>query len=102
MKQTDQIHQIDQIGQMFWDIDPKKLDIIRHKRFIMERISQYGTPPEISWLLDTYKKKDIIQVVKQSKNIDRKTANYWTLYFDIPREMVLCLNRSLIDEQPYS
>ena len=70
MKQTDQIHQIDQIGQMFWDIDPKKLDIIRHKRFIMERILQYGTPPEISWLLDTYKKKDIIQVVKQSKNIN--------------------------------
>lgn len=96
------MNKIDQIDQLFWDIDPKKLDIKRHKRFIVERILQYGTPPEVSWLLDTYTDKDIIQIVRQSKNIDRKTANYWSLHFDIPRETVLCLNRSLIDEQPYS
>ena len=86
---------------LFWDIDKNKLDFEKHKRFIIERILQYGLPNDIKWLLNKYAEKDIIKVVKQSKNIDKKTANFWAIHFEISKKEVLCLNRPLIQELFY-
>jgi hypothetical protein len=79
-----------------WDIDINTLDLDRHKRFIIERILKLGRPEHVRWLLDTFSKEAIVSVVKISKNIDKRTASFWALHFNIPREEVLCLNRPLM------
>ena len=79
-----------------WDVDINKVDLDKHKKFIIERILQYGRPKEVNWVLEYYTDEDIINVVKCSKNIDRKTANFWMIHYNIPKEDVLCLNRQLI------
>ena len=86
---------------LFWDVDKTKLDKSIHKAFIIERVLQYGLPEDVLWLLNTYSEDDLIAVVKKSKNVDRKTANFWTIHLNINRDEVLCLNRPLIHKQFY-
>jgi tagatose-1,6-bisphosphate aldolase len=83
---------------LFWDIDQDTLDLNKHKRFIIERILQYGRPEDIKWVLDHYSEEDIIDTVKRSKIIDRKTATYWSIHYHIPKKEILCLNRPLIQD----
>jgi hypothetical protein len=82
----------DNMTYLFWDIDINLVDKIRHKKLIIERILRLGRPESISWLLNIYTNNEIIEVVKKTRNIDRKTANYWAIHFGIPREEIVCLN----------
>lgn len=80
----------------FWDVDFSKLDIVRDRKSIIERLSKYGDMDAFLWILKHYTPEQIIDVVKKSTSIDKKSATFWSVYFDIPRENVLCLNRQLI------
>lgn len=86
------------IADFFWDVDVKSLDIVKNKRFIIERLLQFGRPEQIQWMLARYSDGEIIEVVKSSKTIDKKTANYWALHYHILPKEVLCLNRQLMQE----
>lgn len=88
----------DFIHYMFWDVDISKLDKEKHKRFIIERVLKFGKPEGIRWLLQKYADTDIIETVKTSRNIDRKTANYWALHYKIPKEEVYCLKTQFLQE----
>ena len=83
---------------MCWDIDLKSLDLNKHKRYVIERVIQFGWPEQVRWLCKRYTGKEIAAVVRVSKNISRKTAAYWSLHLKIPRGKVLCLNRRLQNE----
>lgn len=87
--------------KLFWDVDKNTLDILRHKRFIIERILQFGMPGDIKWLLSAYSEREIIDAVIKSKTIDKKTANFWRIHYEIDEDKVLCLNRHLINKQFY-
>ena len=87
--------------RLFWDTDKNNLDISGHKRFIIERVLQFGMPNDIKRLLSIYSEKDIIDVVKKSKSIDKKTANFWAIHYGIDKDEVLCLNRPLMHELFY-
>jgi len=82
----------DNMTYFFWDVDVKSIDKIKHKKLIIERILRLGRPESINWLLDMYTNTEIVEVVKETRNIDRKTANYWAIHFGIPREEIACLN----------
>ncbi|MBD5288733.1 helix-turn-helix transcriptional regulator [bacterium] len=41
---------------VFWDIDSTTLDWIKHRRFIMERVSVYGNQEERKAITDYYRK----------------------------------------------
>lgn len=89
---------INNIAEFFWDVDIQRLDIAENKRFIIERLLQYGRPGQIKWLFAHYNDNEIIEVVKLSRTIDKKTANYWALHYNISPNEVLCLKRQLIQE----
>ncbi len=84
---------------ILWDVDIEKLDIKRHKKFIIERIIKYGNEKDVRWMLKTYSLKEIGEVVKKSRNIDRKSANYWALRLNIPREEIYCLRNTYQKQQ---
>ncbi len=86
----------ERLRPFFWDVDISTVDVYKHKRFIIERLLKYGTSEEIKWLLKTYQDSDIIETLKISKNIDRKTANYWALHYGIKKEEVACLREPLM------
>jgi|MTBAKSStandDraft_1061840.scaffolds.fasta_scaffold201576_2 hypothetical protein len=87
---------LDALEPLFWDVDIQSIEITAHKKFIIERVLKYGDEKEVCTLLRMYSETDIGKVVKTSRNLDRKTANYWAIHLGIPTQEVKCLNMQLI------
>jgi len=82
---------LEKMKAFFWDVDINAIDPVRHKRFIIERLLGFGTPKEVCWVLENYSSTEIVAIIKKSRNLDPKTANFWAIHFDIPQEEVRCL-----------
>ena len=81
---------------IFWDLDVEKLDIKKNSRQIIERILEYGDSAQVNWMFKHYKKEEIKEVLKNSRQLSRKSANFWAFYFNIPKNEVRCLTRSFL------
>ncbi len=95
------IPRVDCLVDLFWDVDISLLDKNQDQQFIIERILKYGRLETIQWLLANYSDQEIIAAIKCSKTIDKKTAHYWAIHYHIPKEEVLCLNRSFLQKRFY-
>ena len=84
---------------IFWDLDVERLDIKKHSYQIIDRILEYGNTPQVRWMFKTYPKEEIIEVIKKSRQLSKKSANFWTNYYSIPKDEVRCIVRSLQKEQ---
>ena len=72
----------------FWDVDASKLDIIKDKNFIIARVLEYGVMKQIKELRNIYSDNEIKYVVKNSRNISKRVATFWSTILDIPVEEV--------------
>lgn len=72
----------------FWDVDASKLDIIKDKNFIIARVLEYGIMEQIKELRTIYSDDEIRYVVKNSRNISKRVATFWSTILDIPTEEV--------------
>jgi len=82
------------IKMVLWDVDIEELDLKKHWSFVIERIMVYGNENDVQWMLKTFSKEQLIEVVKKSRNLDRKTANFWALWFDIDKEEIRCFKNT--------
>ena len=62
---------------LFWDIHVEDIDPVKHKRWLIERVVQWGTLDDIRDLLKIYSIEDISPIVEFSRTIDRKTKELW-------------------------
>lgn len=83
----------DLLRPVFWEIDINNLDYENHKKYTIERILQYGRTEHVNWMLKTFCKDDIAEAVKESRTIDRKTANYWSIHLGINKNEILCFTK---------
>ncbi len=63
----------------FWETDLERIDIRRHKTFIIERLLEFGDKPAVQWLFTTYSLSEIKGTLKKSRNISSKSRNYWDI-----------------------
>lgn len=63
---------------VFWDVDVTGLDPELHRRFIIERILEYGRPVHVAWLFRTYREDEILDVARSSRTLSRRAAVAWT------------------------
>jgi len=82
------------IKMVLWDVDTEEVDLQKHWFFIIERIMVYGNENDVQWMLGTFSKEQLIEVVKKSRNLNRKTANFWVLWFGIDREEIRCFKNT--------
>jgi len=76
---------------LFWDVvdvDPKK-----YPKFVIERILEYGDEQDFKWAKDFYGSKKIREVICKSRNMDKKSFNFWCQFFNLNKEKCT-LNRS--------
>lgn len=84
------------LRSIFWDTDINKLDVMKYKKYTIERILQYGRMEHINWMMQNFSDDEIIDAVKNSLIIDRKTANYWALFYKINKDEILCFSKQWI------
>lgn len=76
---------------LFWDADVEDIDIHKNKRYIVERVVTRGFLDDFYTLLQLYSIKEIKEALVKSKELDSKTANFCSYFFNIPKS---CLHVS--------
>lgn len=69
---------------MFWDVNPEKLDWQKNSQFIIERVLTRGFTNDVDIIFSVYTDIQIKEAVLKSKTLDKKTANYFSIKFNIP------------------
>lgn len=64
---------------LFWDTDPKRINIKKNAAYIIERVLDFGADQEVRWVRKTYNPKLIRKVVSNSRSLSPKTKNLWLL-----------------------
>ena len=78
----------------FWDIDPTKLNVGEHPSYVIERLLEYGDLPSVRWMERRFSREEIVGVLKSSRALSRKSANFWSNILNVPREEVRCMSRA--------
>lgn len=79
------------IKRLFWDVDREEVEVKAHRFYIIRRIIDYGNLEDVQWMKETYSPEEIIEVVRKSRGLTRKSACFWAAYFNIAKEEIECL-----------
>jgi hypothetical protein len=71
---------------LFWDTDIRSINFKKHKRYIIERVLTRGSKKDFEKLLSLYHKKVIGFALRMSTELDPKTRQFCSKYFNIPIE----------------
>jgi len=63
---------------LFWDTDPKKIDVKKNAQYIIERIADFGNDKEARWVLDFYNKRLLKRVIAKSRCLRPDTKILWS------------------------
>lgn len=81
------------LKKYFWDISFEKLSLKKNGPEIAGRILEYGDQKAVDWLKKHFDKKEIAHVLFRFRFVSPKSANFWALMYDLPKEKVLCLKK---------
>ena len=86
------------LKKYFWDVEFKKIDLEKNKIYVLRRILNYGDEKAVTWMYKNFKKPEIKNVLSNFRGYSQKSANYWALILDIPKEEILCLKKRSLRE----
>ncbi|MCJ7686899.1 MAG: hypothetical protein MUO68_21685 [Desulfobacteraceae bacterium] len=67
------------LRKYFWDCNFEDLTMKQYPIFISERILNLGDIDSLRWLFTEIDKEFLINLVNKSRNLNKKTKNYWNL-----------------------
>jgi len=73
----------------FWDVEFQKLNLKKHRQFILTRILNYGDRKALDWAKKRFTKNEIQKTIFSSRSLDRKSLNFWSLIFGVSQK-ALC------------
>jgi len=62
---------------LFWDVDPKKIDLDKNARYVIERVLDFGNDKETQWMYRTFPHTLIRDVLERSRVLQPKTRVLW-------------------------
>lgn len=80
----------------FWDIKFEELEVEKSSFFIIKRVLDRGNTNDVRWVLKTYGKDTIKNVILTTRDLSRPTGNFWADFLGIDKKQVPCL------QKPYS
>ncbi len=68
--------------KFFWDVDPRTLNVRRHRRFIIERILDVGDLNAFWWVQKQYPTALLIEVSLTSRRLSQRSRQFWKYWFE--------------------
>lgn len=66
---------------LFWDTDPKGIDLKKNARYVIERVLELGGLDALQWVQRLYPTRRIIETLEISRKITPKSKNFWAIWF---------------------
>ncbi|MEO7311850.1 MAG: hypothetical protein ABIX01_15705 [Chitinophagaceae bacterium] len=70
---------------LFWDTPIQNISIPNNKRYMVERVVIRGFLADFYVLVHIYEAEEIREALRKSKELDPKTINFCSIYFNIPK-----------------
>ena len=83
---------------LFWDINTGKLDYESRASFIMERVFTMGMQEDEWEICKYYGKERIKKEVVKCKALDKKTLNYLSVFYGIPKKEFACYRKDVFQK----
>ncbi|EKD99516.1 MAG: hypothetical protein ACD_22C00238G0007 [uncultured bacterium] len=80
---------------LFPSSDIQNLDATKDKKYIIYTLIKNSTLDGWKWMLDEYKREDIAEVIKLSKDLKPREVYFWSYFLGIPKSEIICLNKDL-------
>ena len=66
------------IARLFWDTDPRAVDLARHADYVMERVMSRGGLEAMRWLRATYTREELAAfLVRRGTRLGARDLAYW-------------------------
>ena len=75
---------------LFWDVDVNTLDFSDHKKYIVNRVMQYGFYKDWQNILQIYGLDSITDTARKIRDLDMKSMEFLSLLSNVPREDFVC------------
>ncbi len=82
------------LKKYFWEVDFDSLNFNKSESYIITRILEYGDIPAIRWLFRNTSSEKIREVILTSRNLSKKSANFWGIFFNLDKNKIQCLKKS--------
>ena len=83
---------------LFWDIDIRKLDFESRASFVLERVFTMGMQEDEWKVNEYYGKERIKKEVVKCKSLDKKTLNYLSVFYGIPKKEFVCYTKDVFQD----
>lgn len=70
-------------SSLFWDADPRAIDVKRNARYIIERVLEVGGIDAVQWIQRMYPTSLIIDTCETSRKLSAKSKNFWEIWFGV-------------------
>lgn len=87
------------LKKYFWDTDFEKFDVQKYSKDVIGRILEYGDEKAVGWLRNNFTQEEIGDVLRRFRFVSPRSANFWALILDIPKEEILCLSKHYLETQ---
>lgn len=75
---------------LFWDTDVNKIDLQKHRAFVIERITTRGRVEEFRELMKYYGRDVVRDVLLNVRYLDKRTLAFCSLIFQVPKTEFRC------------
>src|SRR3989344_4744607 len=82
-------------NSLFWDINPKKLDIEKNAEFIIGRVLDFGDLDEWKAIKKIYGLEKIRKEALKHPFESQRSVNFWELILKLPPKSLSCTRRRL-------
>lgn len=76
---------------LFWDVDLTTFNPAEFPQYTIERVLELGNEDAVAWLRRTFSQDLIVTALRASRQLSPRSANFWALIMDVPREQVHAL-----------
>lgn len=87
------------LKKYFWDVDPDQIEIKKQAPDVIGRILEYGDQKAIDWVRKNFRKKEIADCLFRFRFVSPRSANFWAVIYNLPREKIPCLKKHYLKIQ---
>ena len=87
------------LKKYFWDVNFGSLNLKKEQSFIITRLLEYGDIKAIRWLFSSVEQSKVKESILKSRDISRKSINFWSLFFKLDKSRTQCLKKSYLKMQ---
>lgn len=77
-------------ANLFWDVDPEAIDFDKHRRWVVQRVLEYGRMEDWQAIRELYGLDGIVEAAQQARTLDPKAHAFLCLISGKPQDSFRC------------